>query len=275
MERGAQYDKISVKSNIYGLLPSTSGNGPEFGRPDSHRWKHNKEIAPGDHLSQIIKVQIAIATTNGLSGRSLRWGQTLEAPYVQLSPDKDTSTFTARPLLNVSPESFHLDPGKSTEVNVEGDIPNDASPGGRYAIIKIATLPAGNGTVKLSVGALNLVNLTVSGSGVASKTAIENLSLEEPILARQQNLSLVFTNIGNIAYKPKVTAMIKDKEGNVVANSSLPAQYILLPTFSRLNTLRITPGNTLSPGTYNVNATVSLNDGTILASKETSFEVKS
>jgi hypothetical protein len=125
------------------------------------------------------------------------------------------------------------------------------------------------------MGALNLVNLTISGSGITRKAAIENLSLEEPISARQQNLSLVFTNIGNIAYIPKITAMIKDKEGNVAANSTMPSQYVLLPTFSRLNQLRITPMTPLSPGTYNVNATVSLSDGTILATKETTFEVKS
>lgn len=236
----------------------------------------NKEFAPGDHLSQIIKVQIA-DSDQPMDFRVdvLGWGQTVGAPYVQLSPDKDTSTFTARPLLNVSPESFHLDPGKSTELKVEGDIPKDASSGGRYALIKIVTLPKGNGTVRLSMGALNLVNLTISGSGITRKAAIENLSLEEPISARQQNLSLVFTNIGNIAYIPKITAMIKDKEGNVAANSTMPSQYVLLPTFSRLNQLRITPMTPLSPGTYNVNATVSLSDGTILATKETTFEVKS
>jgi hypothetical protein len=115
--------------------------------------------------------------------------------------------------------------------------------------------------------------LTITGSEVLNKGEIENFSLEQPVSAAKQTLSLLFKNTGNIHYYPTVKAVVKDKDGNIAANVTVPSPISLLPTFTRLFKFDLNPETPLKPGKYNVNASVSLNDGTFLASKEVSFVV--
>ena len=234
-----------------------------------------KEIVPGEHLSHVMTVQTRESDpAMDIKVSVLGYGQSL-SEKIDLNASQDTSPYTARTFLKVSPNSFHLDPGKSIKVTLDGDIPKDVGSGGRYAVINIQSLPIGNGTLGYALAVDVPVILTINGSEILEKGEIENLSIVGAVSAEKQKLSLIFKNTGNHHYKAETEAVVKDQSGNIMANASIPMFESVLPTYSRLITLSITPKTPLRPGTYNVNTTVSLDDGAILATKETSFEVKS
>ena len=235
-----------------------------------------KEVAPGDHINHVINAQTrASDPPMDFIVDIYGYGQSLDGGSIGLNASQDTSPYTARPFFNVSPQSFHLDPGKSQEVTLEGDIPKDAGSGGRYALVKIHSLPTGNGTVGFAVGAYIPIRLTISKSEVMDRGEIVNLSLEEPVLAAKQKASFIFKNTGNHHYGAKAEAILEDKEGKTAANASVHLGLPLIPGNSRLTEIDLIPKTPLKPGTYIMNTTVSTENGIALATKEVSFEIKS
>lgn len=233
-----------------------------------------EDISPGGSISHVMKVQTrATDQPMDLLVDIFGYGQKPDGSIITLNASEDTSPYSARTFLNVSPSRFHLNPGDSQEVKLEGNIRKDVGAGGRYALVKIHSLPVGNGTITVSAGIIVPVMLTISGSKIVNKGEIRSLSLEKPFLAKNQTISLLFYNIENHDYTASVQAMIKDKSGNIVANASTTLGQPILPTYSRQVILNLPTKIPLKPGNYNLNATVYLNNGTILASKETSIEV--
>jgi P pilus assembly chaperone PapD len=238
--------------------------------------KLEQDIAPGTNLSHVMTVSTRSSDQPmDIRVELLGYGQTLDHLADEVNASQDTSHYTARPFLKVSPNSFHLDPGKSQDVKLEGDIPKDVGSGGRYAIVKIYTVPPnGNKSVKISLAVNVRVLLTISGSNILNTGEIENFSLKEPVSAEKQTLSLILKNTGNHHYKAMVEAVVKDKEGDLVANASAQG-WDLLPTYAELFSVALNPKTPLKPGMYNANATIKMEDGTLLAAKEAQFEIKS
>lgn len=199
--------------------------------------------------------------------------QSLEGENIELSENEDSSPYSARTFLKASPSKFHLEPGKSQEVLVEGTIPSNAAPGGRYAMINIHSLPIGNGTIGIVVAIDIPVRLTIPGSEIAKTGMIEILELEEPVSLRRQNFSLILKNTGNCHYRARIDAAMKDKDGNVIANTSTPLSSNIVPDASRIFLSSFASENGMKPGAYCVNATVKREDGSILAAKEMQFKL--
>jgi hypothetical protein len=237
--------------------------------------KLEKEVTSGEHITHLMQVKTdASDQSMDIQVEILGYGQSQDGAKRELNASQDISPYTARPFLSVSPSSFHLDPGKTQDVTLEGDIPKDVGSGSRYALVKIHSGAMGEGTVGFILGIDVPILLTVSGSEILDSGEIENLSLEQPISADKQTMSLSFKNTGNHHYLPKVDAVVKDKDGSIVSNVPVPSPISLLPTYSRLFKFDLNPNTPIKPGTYNLNATVSA-DGNVLATKEVSFEVKS
>lgn len=187
--------------------------------------------------------------------------------------------YSAKDLLTVSPQSFHLDPNSSQIVTVGAIIPADAKPGGRYAIISIHNAPEKNGTSKYMVNnqfaVESLVAITISESDTQKQGEISNLTISEPVSAKLQNLSLIFNNTGNIHYKVLTEAALKDKDGKILANASVPLTSSILPGAARLIEFSFKPESQLKSGTYTAEAMISLEDGTVLAKRDTHLAIKS
>lgn len=216
-----------------------------------------------DHASPPMDLMVDILGLN----------QSLDGENMELMKEEGTGPYSARAFLKATPESFHLEPGESRKVLVEGSIPADARPGGRYAMINVHSLPIGNGTVGIIVAVEVPVRLTVSGSGLTKTGSIEDLKLEKPLSSKQQNISLLFRNTGNLHFKAKADAVLKDKEGNVIASASTPLSFNIIPDASRLFQISVVPGKALKPGSYVINSTVRLDNGSVLATKEAQFKI--
>jgi hypothetical protein len=237
--------------------------------------KLDKEVAPGEHLTHLMQVKTdASDLPMDINVTIFGFGQYPQGANRELIASQDLSPYTARPFLTVSPVSFHLDPGKTQAVTLEGNIPKDVGAGSRYALVKFHTGAMGKGMIGFKLIIDVPILLTISGSEILDRGEIENISLEQPISADKQRLSLLFKNTGNNHYNPLMEAVVKDRDGNIASNVSIPSPISILPTYSRLFKADLNPKTPLKPGTYNLNATVSL-DGKVLATKEVPFEVKS
>lgn len=202
------------------------------------------------------------------------FGQTLDGSNSELKPEDDTSPYSARSFLKVTPTSFHLDPGNSQKVTLEGTIPQNIGDGGRYALVSIRSLPIGNGTVGISVGIDALVLLTIAETKMLKTGEIMGMELIGPISAKGQNVSLTFENTGNYHYKARAEAVLRDDKGEIIANSSTPLSFSsILPTMLRKFDISLRPKDKLSQGKYQMDALVSLEDGTVLANDTIDFKV--
>jgi len=236
------------------------------------------EAAPGEHISHDLITTLSSddASPLNLTVDILEWYQNPSGANLGAKDNPEMAPYSAKNFLSVSPKNFTLKPGTSQNIKIEGNMP--AGDGGRYAIIFAHTVPKvgkGEQGVAISVGMNTLVLLTISGSNLIKTGEIENLSLIDPISAKQQNLSMAFRNTGNIHFKVNINASLKDEKGNILAASTPDSGGSIIPTASRRIRFPMTPDSELKPGAYILGVNVTLADGTLLAAKETKFEIKS
>lgn len=233
-----------------------------------------RKVDPGDAFAHEMIISSDFASPPmDLAVDIMGINQTPDGESVELAESEDAGPFSARTFLKVNPSAFHLEPGQSQNVIVEAKIPQDARPGGRYALINIHSRPIGNGTVGIVVAIEVPVRLTISGPGLMKAGMIEDLKLEESISARQQYISLILRNTGNCHYKAIIHAVLKDLGGNVIAEASSPVSSNIIAGASRIFRMAIAAKGELRPGAYLANATASLSSGSILDSKEIEFKI--
>ena len=236
------------------------------------------EAAPGGHVSHNLVSTLSSdepAPVN-LSVDILDWYQNQDGANLGLKDNPEIAPYSAKKILSVSPRNFSISPGKSQNIKIEADMP--AGEGGRYAIIFVHTLPKlgkGGQGVAITVGMNTLVLLTISGSELIKTGEIDNLTLQEPISAKQQNISMTFKNTGNYHYPVNASATLKDAKGSVLATASTAVRSSIIPTAKRMIKFSIVPESLLKPGTYTAEVNVTLKDGTLLATKKTLFDIKS
>lgn len=232
-------------------------------------------VAPGQHIIHEMLVNIdATDQPMDFLVNVMGFGRTLDGASAEISSELDSSPYTARPFLNVYPSSFHLEPGSSKDVVLEGTIPLDVGEGGRYALVNIRSLPIGNGNIGMAVAIDIPVRLTIANTRLVKTGEITNLSVDKPISIKALNVSLLFNNTGNYHYNAFAEATLMDVKGNILANSSTPlTTSLVIPMTVRQFKIRLVPKQELRTGIYRINSTVRLEDGTRLAEKEISFKI--
>ena len=117
-----------------------------------------------------------------------------------------------------------------------------------------------------------LVLLTIKDSELIETGEITDLAASKS--DEGAAVDLEFENTGNVHYKPLVGAVLKNEDGEILAEEE-PKQSpgTILPTNSRLFKMVLVPEEELAPGTYTVEASVIHEDGTVLDTEVTTFEV--
>jgi len=235
------------------------------------------QVSPGQHVAY----EINVTASNDSSAKDFAadiygFGQSLDGSYVELKADQDKSPYSARAYLKLDSKDFRLEPGETKMLTLEGDIPSDVGDGGRYAIVSIRPpTPKASKGVSVSMGIIIPVILSIKDTEMAKTGEISEIELDAPILAEQQNLSLIFNNTGNIHYRAIAEADLKDKDGNVLTSASTkPSFSSIIPSNSLLIKLVLSPEKKLESGDYTIASEVSTEDGEILAKKEISFKIE-
>lgn len=235
------------------------------------------EAVPGQHLSN----EITISTDKSENPMDFQvdvmdWVQGPNGENRAVN-ESEQKVLSARSFLKVSPTNFHLEPGDSQKILVNGNVPNDVGSGGRYAIIDAHTISSGSKNVGNSLGisySLNtIVRITIAGSELIRTAEISKLNIDQPISNKQQNVTMVFNNTGNIHYEAQPEIILKDKDNNTIADDIAPVTNNILPFASRIISLSLKPGQALKAGIYSVNGIVRLTDGTVLATKSAKLDI--
>lgn len=272
MTHDIPYKFLAAVILLLAFAPASSGLGLEG-------VIFEAEAAPGQHVSHEMTVSLREnEAPMDLQVDILDWAQTLDGSN-QEPEDGVKSNYSARGFLQASPVSFHLKPGGSQKVLVEGDIPIDVGSGGRYALISVHSLAPeeeeeSEGSVGVAVAINALVRLTIAGTEISKTGEMTGMSIEAPTSNERQNISLTFNNKGNYHYKAIAKAALKDKDGNLLASSSSPLSSNIIPSAARIFSICLTPEEKLLPGTFYIDATVEEEEGNVLASKETEVEVR-
>jgi hypothetical protein len=200
-------------------------------------------------------------------------GQTPEAGNIGLSPEKDTSPYSARTFITVSPKTFHLEPGASQVVTASIAVPQTVGDGGRYAMLTIRNAPAGTGSTLIVTAISVPVVVTIAGSDLTKKGMITDVTVDDVVPGQPIRITTILKNTGNIHYVVKNNVSVFDSSGKLIAEGALPLSIqAIVPTFAQKYAVNlVTP---LSLGTYTVTSTASLLDGTVLDTKTVPFEVK-
>ena len=203
----------------------------------------------------------------------LGFGQSPQQSFSSLSPEKDTSPYSARTFISVSPQTFHLDPGGSQEVKATIAVPQNVGDGGRYAMITIRNAPVGNGSMVVVTAISIPVLVTLTGTTITLKGTINDVTVADIIPGQPIRITTALKNTGNFHYKVKNNVSVTDSAGKVVAEGgSGVSSRSLIPSFTANYEVNIdTP---LPPGSYTASSIVSREDGTVLDTKTTPFEVQ-
>lgn len=236
------------------------------------------DAPPTGHLSHDLVMSLSSDETSplNLTVNVLDWYQDPSGANIGVKENPPMEAFSAKKILSISPTNFSIRPGASQIIKIEGDMP--AGDGGRYAIVTVKTVPnAGKGAqgVAISVGMYAPVVLTISGSKLIKTGEIDNLTLQEPISPKQQNISMAFKNTGNYHYPVNASVTLRDGKGSVLATASTTTRGSIIPTAIRTIKISTVPKSALKPGAYTAEVNVKLKDGPLLATKKTQFEVKS
>lgn len=234
------------------------------------------DVNPGQDITHEITVDSdQTDSPMDLVAEVVGFGQSLDGANMELPPEEDLSPYSARPFLTTTPVSFHLEPGTSQQIVLGGTVPMDVGSGGRYALVSIHSKPMmGNGNVGVSLATDVLVALKIAGTQLQRTGEITSLELLKPVTAEHQNVYLTFKNTGNYHYRALAKAVLSTDKGEIIANASTPLSFSsILPTMLREFMIPLSPGKKLSPGRYNINASVSRGDGTVLATKEIDFTI--
>ncbi|MGV8126735.1 MAG: hypothetical protein ACP5PV_05950 [Methanothrix sp.] len=229
------------------------------------------EMAPGESLSHDVTIDIPDETQAVEFNTSIMgFGQDAVGGPQLIPPDQYDNKISATNIIKVTPSSFRLEPGKSQVVTIEANMPADAEAGTRYALVNIIGHPlSSNGTVNIALAVNARVQLTVAGSDLIRTGDITEIDLRP-----DGNGTVVLKNTGNTEIMASAEAELVDDQGSVLAHVTSPAPpFGIVPTYSSTYLLPFNQSE-LSPGKYTINVTAKLEDGTVVASKEESIDIK-
>jgi len=228
-----------------------------------------KEVVPGEVISHEITVSLSgnetsMEAVGGLFGH----GMGLDGARIPQEDTEEMKPYSAVGFLKLTPDRVQVEEGARAVFLLEGRVPEDVGSGGRYALVEIHTPPQGEGQVGIALATIAPIMLTIAGTDLVETGEISSLNVSA------DGVSVIFKNTGNHHFKASAEAALMDAEGEVVATSEAPLMYTsLVPTASWLFDMAFEAEEELAPGTYTVEVSVIHEDGTVLDTEETTFEV--
>jgi hypothetical protein len=234
-------------------------------------------VAEGDSGDNIYHPMILYTgekdSSKNLTIQVMGFGQTPRGAYYPIEPEDDVSPYSARPFLEVNYNELHLEAGGSQEVLLTGSIPEGVGDGGRYALVSIRSIPTPKEGLAIAVGVDAPVLITINGSELIHTGEIIDIEIKEVETEPGIDVSVIFNNTGNHHYKAVAKASLEDNTGKIIAEASTHSVGSILPLFSRIFYLSLTPSTELAAGTYSLKITILQEDDTILASEERPLEI--
>lgn len=235
--------------------------------------KYMETLPPGAVDSHMITVGIdGTGVTTDVALEVMGFANSPDGSYTPLTAAEDTGPFSARTFITLDKNKVHLVPGTQETINATITVPQDATSGGRYAIIYIQSLPEEKGSVGIITAIAVPILITISGSQPIETGKISDLSVGKIVSGQPFTISTAVQNTGNHHYYHLTdTVEISGANGDIARGSVGPVAYAVIPG----NTVqfKVPVDSPLTVGTYTVKSTVTKENGTILDQKSANFEV--
>ncbi|MDD5701070.1 MAG: hypothetical protein PHU23_03380 [Dehalococcoidales bacterium] len=240
--------KIAISAALAAVLLAIFSFPAQAGGLTVSGGKIETGVIPGSPGVHNMTVRNTGETPLDIAVEAKGYGTSSGSSFTVLEPGEDTSPYTARDYLEISPDAFQLAPGESRQITVTVKAPADMGDGGRYAIVFIHTLPGGSGAVATVSAVAARVLLTNNGSALIHDSRIDTLEIgaEKGLTAKFEVL-----NQGNHHYKPDFRAVLK-KGDSLPAEASSRDAWPLIPGYARSFNLIFDSAGPLEPGEYTV-----------------------
>ena len=194
-------------------------------------------VQPGQTVQAAIEVRnpssnpISVET----NARDFYVGEDGETPMPVESDDVNTKWALAQ-WITLTPNSMTIDPGKAATVLVTIEVPADALPGGRYAMI--LHKPISNGAASNTTGAQinaqvgTLLYVVVDGE-VSENAEVSQFAFTPNFLEMgPADYKLSIANHSSLHIRPRGTITIKNMLGNVVGKIDVESKNVF-PDYAR------------------------------------------
>jgi hypothetical protein len=237
-------------------------------------------VDPGQILSHHMTVSLGSAAATGLDmqvdARGLSQGP--DGGTIATTADQDTTPLSGRAFItSIDHPTFHLDPGGSQAVTATIAIPKSLTAGIRYADIYIHSNATGNTRVGYILATHIPLLLTVAGSSFTEKGSIAKLDVPPVESGKPISVTATFKNTGDHHFKADADMTLSDASGKQVASEHVPqAGSSILPGVQRAYTAHFGLFDKLEGlpvGTYTAAARILNEDGNVLDSSTTTFQI--
>jgi hypothetical protein len=258
-----------IVGTVLGLCLMLAVVSPTFaGGLTVYGGKIDSPVASGGTYNYTMKVENTSDAPMEIAVEVKGYATSSGSDFVVLEPKDDTSPYSARDMLAVTPNVFKLPPGAAQDVVVEAKIPAAVGDGGRYAIVLIHTAAGGQAVATISaVAARVLLTNEKSALGHSSEITAVRWVAETP-----NEVSITVANEGNHHYKPRIVADLMSGS-TILATAKLDAQWPLIPTYERQFKLSFALNKALPPGRYEVRVKVSDDAGNVVSQRSSSLQL--
>lgn len=195
-----------------------------------------------------------------------------DGAYLGVSPAEDTSPYSARTLVTLDRSLIRIMPGKPEALRATIAVPENAGPGGRYAIIYIHSDVQRTKSFGFISAVAVPVMVTVGGTDLVETGKITGISVGEITTGQPFIVTTSFQNTGNHHYYGITnTVHITGPNGVDIRESVGPMVWALIP--GSTVDLKIPIKTPLAVGKYTIESTVTRDDGSLLDTMSKDFEV--
>jgi hypothetical protein len=236
-------------------------------------------VTPGMVYTHHMSIGVgAQAPAMDVTVEAMGFGQTTDGTYQAIPANEDQNPYTAISYISaISNPVFHLNPGENAAVDVTITVPTDPGIDTRYAAIYVKGTPANSGNVTQVLAVFVPVILTPAGARLNKSGTITDLKVDPVEPGKPIVVTTMVKNIGNRHFKVRGEVKISDPSGQVVADLPLPLTgNSIVPPFSRVLTASysaLDKAAGLQAGTYTAEAQIIMEDGAVLGSQKTQFEI--
>ena len=236
----------------------------------------NVTAVPGGTASSKITLHSGIV--QNLTVQVLGLAEAADGSFTFLAADQDTSAYSGRSMVSVSPVSFQMQPGSDQTITVNVTVPQGAGEGTRYAMLRVAETQGSSGqNVGIGVELGMPVLITLDKTTQTRTGVIQALSADatpgQPLVVKGQIKNTGNTHFGAAPDQISASAALYDATGKAVASGKTTITGdSIVPSFSRDFTITMAAAQDLAAGHYRVEVTAALG-GDTLNTAALSFDV--
>lgn len=229
------------------------------------------EVTPGDNYDQRVVIAAGDEAADVLI-EVLGYREEAENGIIPLSAEEDLGPNSARTFITPQATSVHVEPRETKTIDLNVSIPKAVGDGGRYALLRFSNVPDSQAPLGIVSTIVLPFRFTIKGSLLNHTGRIESLYIPTPENGEPIKALINLKNTGNHHYGINGHIQVKTSSGSIAFASELRAASPI-PDGTNQLLVDLQPDSGLRPGYYSAELDLTLDDGSLLDSTSTTFQV--